>query len=165
MAAVHLLQGQYVDRPKRALMINASGSEDFAKTFAQERSAADAAPHMVNILCSALTFNKKKASSTAPIWGFFKMSFGRVENCLAPRLAPIEVTIRQGDNLDIGAGRPQTSCSELPLLIIDDLAESAKNREFVNKLYTRASGLGISVLILTKDAGWATKMVSIKTVV
>jgi hypothetical protein len=60
MAAVHLLQGQYTDRPKRAITINPAGSKDFAQRFATERSAPEAALHLVNILSAALVFEKNK---------------------------------------------------------------------------------------------------------
>ena len=44
-------------------------------------------------------------------------------------------------------------------MIIDDLPESEANEGFVNRLYTRAYAEKISVLILTKDHEWETKMI------
>jgi hypothetical protein len=43
MAALHLIHGEYVDRPKRAIMINAGGDPNFVESFAKQQNAPDAA--------------------------------------------------------------------------------------------------------------------------
>ena len=160
MAAAHLLQGDYTDRPKRALMVNAYGSDDFVKDFCAYENAPDAAPHLVDLLCTSLVFDEKKQASKAlgtKIWNAFTRLRRLAEGCIEA----VEEPTMELDNtreLLIQSARPINHRTELPILIIDDLAKSKANANFVARLYTRAHSLKISVLILTKDADWATEM-------
>jgi hypothetical protein len=58
VAAVHLLHGSAdttnTNNPKRAIMVNAGGSDDFPTVFSRQQNAPNAAPLLVNILCASL---------------------------------------------------------------------------------------------------------------
>ena len=75
VAAAHLLHGDshQFDCPKRAIMVNAGGSEDFPTEFAQQQNAPNAAPLLVDILCASLRFpekNKETRTASTKIWDF-----------------------------------------------------------------------------------------------
>jgi hypothetical protein len=72
MAALHLIHGEYDDRPKRAIMINAGGDPNFMESFASQQNAPDAAPFLEMILCAALVNAQKKSSQgiAARTWNF-----------------------------------------------------------------------------------------------
>ncbi|CAB9512929.1 expressed unknown protein [Seminavis robusta] len=164
VAAVHLLHGEDInfDCPKRAIMVNAGGSEDFPTDFALQQNAPNAASLLVNILCASLVFQEKKKDSRAAatkIWEMFSHLRRLAEGCVTP--AAEEPSIRLHDTAQLAQvtrGRQIATRADLPILIIDDLPESKANRGFVSGLYTRAHAMKISVLILTKDERWATKM-------
>ena len=165
VAAVHLLHGEDVsfDCPKRALMVNAGGSEDFPTKFASQRNAPNAASLLVEILCASLVFQEKKSVSRAAgtkIWEMYSHLRRLAEGCVTPATAeePSVHLYNTAQLAQVTRGRPIATRADLPILIIDDLPESAANKEFVSGLYTRAYALKISVLILTKDKQWATNM-------
>ena len=169
VAAAHLLHGDshQFDCPKRAIMVNADGSEDFPTDFALQQNAPNAAPLLVNILCASLGFPEKKKETrtmSTKIWNLLSHIRYLAEGCLTPT-ATEEPSIHLHDNPPLAAhvtkGRPMATRADLPILIIDDLPESNANRGFVSALYTRAHALKISVLILTKDERWATNMKNI----
>lgn len=163
MAAAHLLHNSYdKDCPKRAIMVNAGGSKDFPTDFCLQQNAANATPHLVDILCTSLIFQEKKdaannfGSMVRKIWSdFCRLGAG----CFAPTVDEPRICLQDSSRLiQIGRGREISSRYDLPILIIDDLPESEANERFVSRLYTRAYALKISVLILTKDDQWATKI-------
>ena len=143
-------------------MVNAEGSKDFAKDFSMQQNAANAAPHLVNILCASKFQEKKDAAKdfgtkVYKVWsGFCRLG----EGCFAPMVDEPSICLQDSRRLiQISRGREISSRFDLPTLIIDDLPESEANDRFVNRLYTRAYAEKISVLILTKDDQWATKMI------
>jgi len=77
MTAVHLLHNtEDKDCPKRAIMVNAWGSQDFPVDFSRKQNAPSAAPHLVDILCTSLIFQEKKDASKAfstKIWNIFSL--------------------------------------------------------------------------------------------
>ena len=165
VAAVHLLHGEHTNGPKRAIMINAGGSEDFATDFSSQQSVPAAAPLLVNILCASLVFQEKKDSSKAvasKIWEMFGHFRRLTESCIAPVAEEPTIRLHNTNQLmQVTRGRHVDTRANLPLLIIDDLPASRANRGFVSSLYTRAHAMKISVLILTKDEEWATTMKNI----
>lgn len=160
MAAVHLLHGEDTDCPKRAIMVNAGGSEDFATNFACQQNAPNAAPHLVDILCASLIFQEKKDASKAvgkKIWEICSRFRRLAEGCVVPVDEEPSIHLHDTSQLiQVNRGRTLATRTDLPILIIDDLPRSKANRGFVSSLYTRAFALKISVLILTKDEQWAT---------
>jgi hypothetical protein len=84
------------------------------------------------------------------------------EGCVVPVDEEPSIHLHDASQMmHVTIGREIATRADLPLLIIDDLRASVANRDFVDSLYTRAYALGISVLILTKDEQWATKMINI----
>jgi hypothetical protein len=162
VAAVHLLHGEDTNCPKRAIMVNAGGSEDFPADFSLQQNAPNAAPLLVNILCASLVFQEKKDASKAvgtKIWEVFSRFRRLTEGCVAPVAEePIIHLHDTAQLIQVTRGREIATRADLPILIIDDLPESKANRGFVSSLYTRAHAMKISVLILTKDEQWATRM-------
>jgi hypothetical protein len=162
MAAVHLLHGEYTDCPKRAIMVNAGGSKDFPTDFSRQQNAPNAACHLVNILCASLIFQEKKDASKAvgtKIMEIFSRFRRLAEGCVAPVDEEPRIHLHDTSQLiQVNRGRAFATRTDLPILIIDDLRDSEANRDFVSSLYTRAHSTKISVLILTKDERWATKM-------
>jgi len=166
VAAVHLLHGEDInfDCPKRAIMVNAGGSEDFPTDFARQQNAPNAASLLVNILCASLVFQEKKIDSRVAgtkVWEMFTHLRRLAEGCITPAVEESSVRLHDSDTAQLAQvtrGRQIATRADLPILIIDDLPESKANRGFVSGLYTRAYALKISVLILTKDEPWATKM-------
>jgi hypothetical protein len=162
MAAVHLLHGEYTDCPKRAIMVNAGGSKDFPTDFSRQQNAPNAACHLVNILCASLIFQEKKDASKAvgtKIMEIFSRFRRLAEGCVAPVDEEPSIHLHDTSQLiQVNRGRAFATRTDLPILIIDDLRDSEANRDFVSSLYTRAHSTKISVLILTKDERWATKM-------
>lgn len=164
VAAAHLLHGEDInfECPKRAIMVNAGGSEDFPTDFSLQQNAPNAASLLVNILCASLVFQEKKNASRAAgtkMWEMFSRFRRLAEGCVAPVAEEPSIHLHDPDQLtQVTRGRDIATRADLPILIIDDLSESKANRGFVSSLYTRAHAMKISVLILTKDEMWATKM-------
>jgi hypothetical protein len=105
---------------------------------------------------------KKKYLESENISGVFFTKIRRLINsCHAPTVDSVAITLVGTAPLDIGAGRPKVTPTGLPLLIIDDFPESIANRAFLSRLYINAHAERITVLVLTKDAGWGTRMVKI----
>jgi len=164
ISAAHLLRGEHTYRPQRAIMVNAFGSSNFVQDFCHSQNALNAVPHLVDILCSSLTFDDKKQASGAPLTKLMEMMNvvrKMTEGCIAPAAEQPRMELSGARSLQIEKCRPTTSRTALPLLIIDDLAKSEKNEDFIARLYIRAHATKISVLILTKHAEWATKMKNI----
>ena len=164
MSAAHLLRGEYIYRPRRAIMVNAFGSRNFVKDFCDNEDAPSAAPHLVDILCTSLIFDDKKQASKAPLTklrDIFTAVRRMAEGCIAPAAEQPSMELDPARPLQLEKGRPPTIRSELPLLIIDDLAKSEANEDFIARLYIRAHSTKISVLILTKHAKWATEIKNI----
>jgi hypothetical protein len=163
MAALHLIHGEYDDRPKRAIMINAGGDPNFVESFASQQNAPDAAPFLEMILCAALVNAQKKSSRgiAARTWNFFSNARRRLLNnsCSAPTVAPVAISLQGAESLESGIGRPTAIRTDLPLLIIDDYPESEANKTFLSRLYTQAAATNITVLVLTKDSEWANKLI------
>ena len=103
MAAAHLLHNSDdKDCPKRALMVNAGGSKDFATDFSMQQSAANAAPHLVNILCASLKFQEKKdaakdfGTKVCKVWsGFCRLGKG----CFAPMVDEPRICLQDSRRL------------------------------------------------------------------
>jgi hypothetical protein len=150
------------DCPKRAIMVNAGGKEDFPTAFCLHQNAPNAAPLLDNILCASLVFQEKKDASKAAgtkIWEMFSRFRRLAEGCVAPVAEEPSIHLYDTGHLkQVTRGRKLATRFDLPILIIDDLCESKENRDFVSSLYTRAHAMKISVLIVTKDEQWATKM-------
>ena len=165
MAALHLIHGEHDNRPRRAIMVNAGGDNDFPEYFARMQNAPEAAPFLANILCAALVFDEKKKESADGIgvyaWTLFTKIRRLIKDCHERTIDQPSIALQQSDLLEIGVVRARQTRTDLPLLIIDDFAESSPNRNFLSSLYIQASALEITVLVLTKDADWGTRMVEI----
>ena len=162
-AAAYLLRSEDVTAcPKRGIMVNAGGSKNFSLTFSMQQNAPDAAAHLVDILCTSLVFQEKKDASKAiatKIWDLFSHVRRLGEGCFSVAVEDPTIQLQGSSRLpQINRGREISTRTYLPILIIDDLPESDANEEFISRLYTRAYALKISVLILTKDMNWATKI-------
>ena len=55
----------------------------------------------------------------------------------------------------------RTNCTDLPLLIIDDLAESQENLNFVGALYEAADESKATVLVFMKEETWANRLIQL----
>jgi hypothetical protein len=139
-AAVHLLHGEDINCPKRAIMVNADGSEDFPTDFSLQQNAPNAAPFLVNILCTSLVFQEKKDASKVAgtkIWEMFSHFRRLAEGCVAPVAEePIIHLHDTGQLIQVTRGRDIATRADLPILIIDHLPESEAKRNFVSSLYT-----------------------------
>lgn len=158
-AAAYLMNGNYTHRPERAIMIEAEGSSDIAASFSERLSAPAAASQMVSILVAAVrtpTEAEPQPSEYHFRWGISRWL--RILNCLSPPIDGESVSIiarpAPGDGVD-------PSFKITPLIIIDDLPRSDKNREFVGRLYVAADAAQVNVVILTKDREWANAMIAI----
>jgi hypothetical protein len=91
VAALHLIHGEYGDRPTRAIMINAGGDPNFVESFASQQNAPDAAPFLEMILCAALVNAQKKPSQgiAAHTWNLFWNARRWLNSCNAPAVDPV----------------------------------------------------------------------------
>lgn len=154
-AAEYLLRGNYANRPHRAIMIEAEGATNIAAKFSRKLAAPAAEDHIVNILCAAVRTPAEVNRYSNSLWGVAARWIQRA-NCLPPSV---------DEHDDVLVAEPAWTGNNpkkiAPLIIIDDLARSEKNREFVAELYTEAHAAQVNVLILTKDKDWANDIIAI----
>jgi hypothetical protein len=165
-AALYLLHGSLDSsmRPKRAIMLRESDSKNIALSFCRNRFGADAAaPALHTLLVRALIPPDQREPVAAPrnVNEALELakSFFLSRKCSAISFETELVKISNAE--EMGSSRVRDDCSKLPLLIIDGLAPSEANREFVSSLYEVAFEAKVTVLIFVKDTNWADELCQI----
>ena len=160
-AAEFFVHGKHPYRPDRSLMVSATAMEDFAGDFSLKLGVASMGPDLGEILCSALSQEPKKSSSTAEL---VVKAEDVVDTALC--IMPEKRSLDDSNEIEMyGPGKiPSTAAvyKGLPMLIIDNFNEATdKNRAFVKKLFQEASQFGVFVFILTSNETWATTLVGL----
>ena len=163
-AAFFLLHGDYdvSQRPTRAIMIRASDSTNVPLSFCQRHlGAPDAAPFLHDILIQALrppdqrTLVKPRSVNEA-------IELAKTFLARSCRTHSFETNLVQISNVEeVGSSKVRPNCSALPLLIIDGMASSEANRNFVSSLYEVAFDAQVAVFVIVKDERFANELCAI----
>ena len=157
-AAFYLLHGNYdaSQRPERAIMIRESDSTNVPLTVCQKHfGAPHAAPVLHSILIQALKPPEQR--KIVPPRNL-KESIEVTKTFLARscRTPSFETNLVQISNAEeMGSSKVRHNCSALPLLIIDGLAPSEANRNFVSSLYEVAFDAKVAIFVIVKDEDFA----------
>lgn len=160
-AAFYLLHGNYdtSQRPERAIMIRESDSTNVPLTFCQKHfGAPDAAPVLHSLLIQALIppeqqriVKPRNLKETIELTKtFLGRSCGRHS---------FETNLVQMSNVEeMGSSKARPNCSKLPLLVIDGMAPSEANRNFVSSLYEVAFDAKVAIFVIVKDEVFANEL-------
>lgn len=161
-SALYLIHGDVNIRPRRAIMIRTSDSEDFATSFSRTLGAADASPVIHRLLARALIPKEERgAPAKVGLIGFFDIAFAKLRKmkCLSGTFET-ELLRICGEPLRVSVdSRP--NAMDLPILIIDGLVKSNENRDFVGALYEAVLESKITALILVKEESWANELIAL----
>jgi hypothetical protein len=161
-AAMYLLHGDYDFRPQRGILVRAADQEDFATEFAKLLGAPDAAPIIHNLLVRALKPKEmRRTVHVSSMWALidsFRSKLWR-KKCFAMAFETELIQIAVGGLT--GPPRTRENCTDLPLLIIDGLTKSEKNKSFVGRLYEQVTDENVSALIMVKDENWADELIKL----
>jgi hypothetical protein len=165
-AAMYLLHGDYNRRPQRGILVQAADQEDFVTEFAKSLGAPDAAPVLHSLLVRALKPKemRRTVSSSSMSTAFHSirstLSWWRKKGCFFNDVVETElVEIAVGGLVD--PPRKRENCTNLPLLIIDGLTKSEKNKSFFGRLYEEVRAENVSALIMVKDENWANELIQL----
>ena len=137
-------------------MIRESDSTNVPLTFCQKHfGAPDAAPVLHSILIQALKPPEQRKivppRNLKERIELTKTFLAR--SCRTPSFETNLVHISNAE--EMGSSKVRHNCSELPLLIIDGLAPSEANRNFVSSLYEVAFDAKVAIFVIVKDEDFA----------
>mmetsp|Transcript_11303 Transcript_11303/g.31186 ORF Transcript_11303/g.31186 Transcript_11303/m.31186 type:complete len:321 (+) Transcript_11303:99-1061(+) len=158
-AAFYLLHGDTSQRPERAIMIRESDSTNVPLTFCQKHfGAPDAAPVLHSLLIQALIppdqrrlVKPRNLKETIELAKAFL-----AKSCSAHSFETNLVQIRNAE--EMGSSKVRPNCSKLPLLVIDGLAPTEANRNFVSSLYEVAVDALVTIFVIVKDDEFANEL-------
>eukprot|EP00977_Amphora_coffeiformis_P011478 scaffold2767_cov177-Amphora_coffeaeformis.AAC.52 len=164
VAAQFLIHGNHALRPKRPLKIDATNMTNFAKDFAEYLQCSAAESCVSQLLCEVLSDTApesddsqvaKATASAMNVTGKYLCAPGKstaLRNLMEMRDAEKYKVL----NIETDDDEPA------PILIIDEFySDTEENQKFVRTLLRDAAAKGIVVFLMTRDQGWASKLIKL----